>query len=60
MLGLRDLDAAVKAYHAKNGKIPDPIDNLVLEGLMPYIPIPPKDMKFSVDKVTIEVKLVKK
>jgi len=60
LIGLKEVTEALKNYHAANNKLPDNLEQLILAGMLPYLPNPPADMKFVIDKVKIEVRMTKK
>jgi len=59
-IGLKDMTAALKAYREKNNKLPQELEKLVEEGFLPYLPVPPADSVFEIDKKAVEVKIVSK
>jgi hypothetical protein len=60
LIGLKEVNEALKSYHTTNNKLPENLEQLILAGLLPYLPNPPADMKFVIDKSKIEVRMTKK
>ena len=52
------LNAALKAYVAKHKKAPAKLDDLANDGFIPFVPFAPPGMRYELDAVRGEVKLI--
>ena len=52
------LQRAVEVYRGKFKRLPAQLNDLVKEGFLPAVPFPPPGMRYELDAVTGEVKLI--
>jgi len=57
-LSLVNVQQAIQSYQAQEGKLPKNLNDLVTAGLLPTLPVPPRNMKFHYDATTGDVKVV--